>query len=194
MSLLRWSPVWLLPFVADLALAAEEAHHQGGHEHHAAGIPWVTLGFNVINFLLFGYILARYLLPAMRTWLRERHDRIVRDLEAAANAKAEASRLRDEWQARIAQLGATIEEMRAHARVDAERERDRILAAAHKTAEAIRKDAERTSAYQIRRTEELLRAELAKSALKQAEEQVRSKWTTEDQMRFVADFLSQVQS
>jgi len=191
---LRWLPVCLLPLLVDVARAAEEAHHEGGAAHHPAGIPWGTLGLTLVNFLLFSYVIARYVMPAVRGWLRERHHRIVADLEAAAKAKAEALRLRDEWKRRLEQLGETVEEMRTQARLDAERERDRILAAAHKSAEAIRKDAERTAAYQIRRSEEQLRAELAKAALQQVEEQVRSKWTSEDQMRFVADFLAQVQS
>ena len=190
----RWLSVWLLPLLVDVARAAEEAHHESGAEHHPAGIPWGTLGLTTVNFLLFCYVIARFVMPAVRGWLRERHQRIVGDLEAAAKAKAEALRLRDDWQRRIDQLGETAAKMRTQARLDAERERDRILAAAHKSAETIRKDAERTAAYQIRRTEEQLRAELAKAALQQVEEQVRSKWTAEDQTRFVADFLAQVQS
>ncbi len=194
MRMLAWIPVWLLPLLADLALASEEAHHEGGHGHHPAGIPWLTLGLATFNFILFSWVISRYVMPGVRGWLRERHHKIVRDLEAAAAAKAEATKLRDEWQARIAKLGETAEEMRTQARLDAERERERILAAARKSAEMIRKDAERSAAYQIRRTEEMLRAELVKTALKQAEEQVRTKWTPEDQTRFVADFLAQVQS
>jgi len=194
MRLLTWIPASLLVLLADVALASEEAHHEAAHGHHPAGIPWLTLGFTTFNFLLFSYVISRFVMPGIRGWLRERHQRIVNDLEAAAQAKAEAVRLRDEWQARIAKLGEAAEEMRVQSRRDAERERERIIAAAHKAAEMIHKDAERTTAYQIRRTEEILRAELVKSALKQVEENVRSKWTTEDQTRFVADFLAQVQS
>lgn len=195
MRVLGWIPASLFCLLAEVARASEEAGHGGGHdEHHAAGIPWLTLAFTTFNFLLFSFLIARYVAPTVRSWVRERHERIVRDLEAAATAKAEALKLRDEWQARIGQLGSTIEDMRAQARADAERERERILAAAQKAAEAILRDAERTATYQLRRTEEELRAELAKAALQQAEAQVRAKWTAEDQMRFVADFLSQVQS
>jgi len=195
MTVLRWIPASLFCVLAEVALASEEAGHGGGHgEHHAAGIPWLTLGFTAFNFILFSLLIAKYVAPSVRSWLRERHERVVRDLEAAATAKAEALKLRDEWQARIGQLGSTIESMRAQARADADRERERILAAAQKAADAILRDAERTAAYQLRRTEEELRAELAKAALKQAEAQVRAKWTSEDQMRFVADFLSQVQA
>jgi F-type H+-transporting ATPase subunit b len=83
--------------------------------------------------------------------------------------------------------------MRAQAREDAERERDRILAAARTAAEAIRKDAERVAAYEVRRTQQLLRAELVRQAVRLAEDAARSQWSAADQQRFIADFLKQVE-
>ena len=84
--------------------------------------------------------------------------------------------------------------MRAQARQDAERERERILAAARKTAETIRRDAERAAAYEVRRTQELLRAELVRQALRARRRRKPARsWTAADQERFIADFLKQVQ-
>jgi F-type H+-transporting ATPase subunit b len=133
-------------------------------------------------------------MPAVRTWVRERRDRVINDLESAAEAKAEALQLKAEWEARLAHLDETIAEMRAQARQDAERERARILAAAQKTADTIRRDAERAAAYEVRRMQEQLRAELVRQALRSAEAQARSQWTAADQERFIADFLTQVRA
>jgi F-type H+-transporting ATPase subunit b len=176
----------IVALCARVALANEEGHHD------AAGIPWGTLTLSTVNLLLFLWVLGRYVVPAVRNWVRERRVRVVGDLEAAAAAKAEALRLKAEWEARLARLDQTIEEMRAQALQDAERERQRILAAARKTADAIRRDAERAAAYEVRRTQELLRAELVRQALHAAEAQARSRWTAADQERFIADFLTQV--
>ena len=175
----------VIALFARAALASEEAPHE-------AGIPWSTLLFSTIILLIFLWVLARYVMPAVRDWVRDRRLRVISDLEAAATAKAEALRLQAEWEARLARLDQTIEEMRAQARQDAERERERILAAAHKTAETIRRDAERAAAYEVRRTQELLRAELVRQALRSAEAQAHSQWTPADQARFIADFLKQV--
>jgi len=174
--------------LASVTLASEAAE-----EHHATGIPWLTLLFNIINLGGFLWILGRFVLPSVRSWVRERRDQVIHDLEAAAAAKADAERLRAEWQARLAHLNETIEELRAQARRDAEQERERILAAARAAAEAIRRDAERTAAYQVRQTQQLLRAELVRQALQMVEQDVRAKWTAADQDRFVGDFLKQVQ-
>ncbi|MGH3053962.1 MAG: hypothetical protein ACRDL7_03170 [Gaiellaceae bacterium] len=170
-----------------LALASEEAH---GHE--AAGIPWSSLLFSAINLSIFIWVLARFVMPAVRQWVRQRRDQVINDLADAAAAKADAERLRAEWQARLADLERTTAELRAQAQRDAARERARILAAARATADNIRKDAERAAAYEIRRTQELLRAELVRQAVRLAEEATRAQWTAADQQRFIADFLKQV--
>jgi F-type H+-transporting ATPase subunit b len=174
--------------LAQVAWAAEEegAHHGGGFE---VG----PLLFSTINLLIFLWVLARFVLPPVRNWVAERRNRVVRELEEAAAAKAEAVKLRAEWEQRLAEFSKTVEEMRAHARRDAELERDRILEAARKTAETIRRDAERAAAYEVRRTQEQLRAELVRQAVRLAEETTRAQWSAADQQRFVAEFLKQVQ-
>lgn len=175
---------WLL---ASPALASEATDH-GGH------IPVAMLVFSAINLLLFLWILGRYVMPAVRRWVQERRAQVVNALQAAATAKAEAEALRAQWEARLAQIQVTIDEIRAQAQADAARERDRILAAAQQTAETIRRDAERAAAYEVRRTQERLRAALVGQALRLAEETARAQWSPADQQRFVTDFLKQVQA
>lgn len=172
--------------VAQIAVASEEAHH------HEAGIPVATLIFSTINLLLFLWILARFVLPSVRTWVSERRTHVVTELEAAAAAKAGAQRLRAEWERRIAELDTTIAEMREQARRDSERERERILEAARKAAETIRRDAERAAAYELRRTQEQLRAELVTRAVQLAAAATRKQWSVDDQQRAVGEFLAQV--
>ena len=178
----------VLAMSAQLALASEEAHGHG--EHH--GIPWSSLLFSAINLAIFIWVLARFAMPAVRQFVQDRRTRVVNDLAEAAAAKAGAERLRAEWETRLADLERTTAELRAQARQDAERERERILAAARAAADTIRKDAERAAAYEVRRTQQQLRAELVRQAIRLAEDATRAQWTAADQRRFVADFLKQV--
>lgn len=173
--------------VAHAALGAEEAHH------HEAGIPWATLLFSTINLLIFLWILARFVLPAGRTLVRERRTRVTTLIEAAATAKAEAERLRDEWAERLRRLEQEIEQLRADARADAARERERILAAARATADAIQRDAERTAAQEVRQARERLRAELVRQSTQLAAADLRTSWTADDQAASIAAFVKQVQ-
>ncbi len=178
---------WLL---AGTALAeVEEAAH--GHE---APSPVGLLFFSTINLLIFLWVLGRYVLPPVRQWVRNRRLNIVRALEEAAAAKAEAERLRGEWERRLAAFDAIVADMEAQARRDAERDRNRILEAARKTADAIRRDAELAAAYELRRTQEQLRAELVRQALRLAEDAARTQLSATDQERFIAEFLKQVQA
>jgi F-type H+-transporting ATPase subunit b len=178
----------LLAFAS--SAAAEEAAH--GHGHEAASPVWPLL-FSAINLAIFLWVLARYVLPPVREWVHHRRSHVVQALEEAAAAKAEALRLRQEWERRLAEFSRAVEEMQAQARQDAERERARILEAAHKTAEAIRRDAELAAAYELRRTQELVRADLVRQAVRLAEEAARTQLTADDHQRFVAEFLKQVE-
>jgi F-type H+-transporting ATPase subunit b len=174
-----------LAVAAQPALASEEAHAPHG-------VPWGSLLFSAINLSIFVWLLARFVMPAVRGWVGERRDQVLNDLKQAAAAKAEAARLKAEWEARLAALEGTIAELRAQAQRDAEQERERILAAARAAADTIRKDAERAAAYELRRTQQQLRAELVRQAVRMAEETTRARWTAADQQRFIADFLKQV--
>ncbi len=178
---------WCVIVRTALAEVEEAAH---GHE---ASSPTGILVFSTINLLIFLWVLGRFVLPPVRDWVRTRRLHIVQALEQAAAAKAEAERLRTEWERRLAEFDTTVAEMQAQARRDSERDRNRILEAARKTAEAIRRDAELAAAYELRRTQEQLRAELVRQALRLAEEAARAQLSAADQERFVAEFLKQVQ-
>ena len=175
-----------LAIAAQVALASEEAHA------HKAGVPWGSLLFSTINLAIFVWVLARFVMPTVRQWVHYRRAHVIKNLEEAAAAKADAARLLAEWETRLADLERTTAELRAQAQRDAERERERILAAAHAAADAIRRDAERAAAYELRRTQQQLRAELVRRAVRLAEEATRAQWTAADQQRFLADFLKQV--
>jgi F-type H+-transporting ATPase subunit b len=180
-----------LLLLAAETVASEEAHHGSPHaEHH--GIPWATLFFTLINFTLFVGVLARFVWPQVKLWIRERHTTVVAELQAAARAKQEAEELRAEWRLRMERLDADLEALRAEARRDIANERERILAAANKAADVIRRDAERAAAAEVRRVQEQLRAELVQSAVKLATETTRKGWSPDDQQRAIDEFLRQV--
>ena len=176
-----------LLLLATLTFAAEAEHG-----HHDPEIPFATIIFSTINLALFVYILARSGVPLVRQWVQDRRNQIVTELEEAAAARGEALRLKAEWEQRIAKLDETIREMREQAKRDAERERERILADAHKVAEGIQRDAERTIAAELRGMRAELRAKVVREAIHLAEDEVRKKWTAADQERFVGEFVRQV--
>lgn len=176
----------LLPITA---LADEVAEHQGAH-----GIPWAKIAFSTINLLIFLFIVVRMVKSVdLPKWFADRRHRIAEALAEADRARHEAEALRAEWQRRLDNLGAELESMLAQARVDIAAERDQILDAAHKTAAAIHRDAQRTAESEIRNAQVALRAEVAAQALAIAERMAPQRVTPADQRRFVAEFVQEVE-
>lgn len=169
------------------AVAADAAHHD---EHH--GIPWATLLFSTINFGIFVFLIARLAWPSIRDWLAQRHATVVQTLEQAEQAKREAEQLKQEWARRLSGLQAEIEALRQQARADIAREREQMLAAAQRTADAIRRDAVRAAEQEQRAAQAQLRDEIARRALALATERARQDLTPADHERFIGEFLRQV--
>jgi len=168
---------------------AEEGH--GAHaEHH--GIPWGTLFFTAVNFVLFITLMSRFVLPALRTWAITRRDRIVDELRKAAAARADAEALKTEWEHRIARLDKELADIRSHALADAQRERERILKAAQETAAAIAADAEKAAAQEVRKARAELREQVAREAAALARGLISKGLTEDDQKRFVDEFMREV--
>jgi F-type H+-transporting ATPase subunit b len=171
------------------ALASEiETHHGGSH------IPWGKLIFSSINFAIFLFIAVKLAQKAeLRQYFAARRLRIAEALAQAERARREAEALRAEWRRRLDGLGAELESILKQARGDIAAERDQILAAARKAAEAIRRDAQRTAESELRNAQAALRAEVAMQALAVAERFAAQRLTPADQRRFVSEFVEQVE-
>jgi F-type H+-transporting ATPase subunit b len=179
-------PAILFALLPALALAAEEHH---GEQH---GVPWGTLLLSTINVLIFFWVLKRFAWPALASWVKDRRSEVVKALEAAAQAKQEADRLKLEWEQRVANLAQETEAMRRQARLEIERERDQILAAAQKTAATIRDDARRLADHEVRQAQAKLRDEVARQAFEIARKMTAERVTGTDQARFVDEFVDRV--
>jgi F-type H+-transporting ATPase subunit b len=130
--------------------------------------------------------------PTMRDFMVERRDAVRNALEKADRARREAEALKADMQHRLEKLAGELETMLQQARADIAVERDQILAAARRTAEAIQRDAERTAENETRQAREQLRAEVAHHALAIAERIAPQRLTGDDQTRFVQDFVDEV--
>lgn len=189
MKLRRTASVAFLECIALAAPAVGSGEHAG---HGTHGTPWATLFFTFVNFGLFLWLLARYVWPQVRLWLRERHAAVVQELQAAQEARRQAEELRTQWQQRLAGLDREIAQMREQLEADLARERDRVLEQARLAAEALRKDAERTVAAELRRVTEELRAEMVQRAVAVASEILRRQWSAADQERILEQFEREV--
>ena len=113
---------------------------------------WTEVIVGAIGFFIVFFALWKVLLPRIMTTLEERTDKIEGGLERAAQAQSEANRLRDQYQAKLADARHEAARLREQAkeegaaiiaamREQAQAEASRITAAAQSQIEADRQQA-----------------------------------------------------
>ena len=78
--------------------ASEAASH--GAEHHAPSITEVI--FPALNFLIYAFIIVKYALPPVRSYLKSRREEVIATMTQASAKKAAAQALVDEYKAKLA--------------------------------------------------------------------------------------------
>lgn len=177
----------LVLITATAATAAEE-HHGGG----TTPAQWMTLIFTCINFFLFVFLLWKFVRVPLQDFLRTRRKSLVDAMSAAAEAKAEADRLKQEYETKLAALDETRRQMIAELRAIAESDRERALEAAREAAERMRSEAERTAQVDLERAKRELRAEAARLAAELAAGELRQRLDDQVRERLVREFLKGV--
>jgi F-type H+-transporting ATPase subunit b len=179
------------------ATVGEHAAEPGtGHEGHGehAGVDAKTLALQLLNlgvliFLLVyfgGYFKGGMLSKA----LRSRHDLLKADIESAAGQRALAEQRFREQDARLANLEQELAALRASVRQEGEREKSRLLAGAEEKAKRIQEETRFQLDQQVKEAELRLRAEVASTAVKVADEILRRSVTQDDERRLVQDFAA----
>ncbi len=171
---------------SDLAWAASDAH--GG------GSALLTLGFFSINFLIFAFVIRRFTRDLILRKLKERHETVVRALEEAKKAKEAADTLRQEYDAKLANLAAEEEQLRSQAVEAAERERQRLMEEAQQMAERAKTEAQLIAQREVEEARRLLRREVATQAVTIATELIQKNVTRGDNRRLVEQLVQEVGS
>lgn len=168
-----------------LPLAAFAAGGGGGEgEHHSPtflGLPqWLWL---TANLLLFLWILRRLLAPPLTQFLDARGEEIRQALRRAATEQEEARELRDGLSAKLAALEHEVEEIRARAAREGEREKAEILAQAERERERMLAQAREEIAFRLAQARHELAAHTAALAARLAEERLERDLTPADRDR-----------
>ncbi|HKA89647.1 MAG TPA: ATP synthase F0 subunit B [Haliangiales bacterium] len=200
-----WTWLWIATTplaVTVLAAETEHAAEEHGGEHvldnpiqnvldfgyKSKGLP-APFSMQLLNFAAFLFIIGKYAGPSMKKAVRERHDRIKRDLEESARLRAEAQRKVDEYGAKLASLQAEIDKLVSTIRAEAEAEKRRILGDAQARADRMKRDAEMQVQAEIQRVRLMLEREAVVAAVALAEKLLVEKTTDVDQKALADRFL-----
>ena len=174
---------------------AEEHHASAGAashesaEHHAPSVG--ELLFPAINFTVYLFIVVRFVVPAMREYLRRRHSEVIQAQSESAAALTRAQSELTSSKARLADLKAEADGIRQDLVAIAVRQAERLKVQAEETGARRLADAALLAEQERRRALATLRGEIASEATRLAEGKIRGALTAEDQRRFVRQFLKE---
>lgn len=164
---------------------AAAAHHDA--DHHAPALS--ELLFPAINFSIYLFIVVRYVVPAMREYLRRRRADMVEAQADASAGLARAEQALAASKARFAALKSEAEGIRQDLFAVATRQAERLTAQAEESGVRRLADAALVAEQERRRALGSVRAELASAATALAEQRIRAAITPDDQRTFVEQFL-----
>ena len=159
-------------------------------EAHPASVTQVF--FPLINFLIFLYLLKRFLLPLAKNHLRSRREGIVQALNEADEGKGRAEAMLQDYRGRLARLDEETKKIREEFRTDGEREKSKLLSEAEEHAIKIKADADFLAEQELKVAQQRIRQEMARRAQAAAAEMVQRHLTSADQKRLAEEFLGGV--
>jgi F-type H+-transporting ATPase subunit b len=159
-------------------------------EHHAPSIHdiWFPLG----NFLIFAFIIVRYALPLVRSFLQSRRDAVLATVREAAAKKQHAEAIVQDYRGRLAQVEQESQTIVASLRAEGEREKAKLLSDAQTLAAKIKEDARFLADQEVRMARQKVREEMAAEAEARARELVQRHLSATDQGRLVEDFIQNI--
>ena len=174
-------------FTTAQAWAAQAAGHG---EHHAPSITEVILP--AVNFLIYAFIIVKFVLPVVRSFLKTRREEIVTTIAQASAKKQAAEALVGGYKAKLAGLDKEAQSMHASLRDEGEREKAKLLSEAQSLAAKIKVDARFLADQEVKVARQKVREEMANQAEASARELVERNLSAADQGRLVEDFIESI--
>jgi F-type H+-transporting ATPase subunit b len=176
--------------IYDFLFAAQAWASSAAGEHHGPSIS--EIWFPLVNFLIYVFIIVRYALPPVRSFLQSRRQEIVTTIEAASAKKQQAEAFVKEYRARLAGLEKEVAGILASLREDGELLKNKVVEEAKTLAAKIKEDARLLADQEFRMARQKLLEEMADRAEAAARELARRNLSAEDNGRLVEDFIQNI--
>jgi F-type H+-transporting ATPase subunit b len=159
-------------------------------EHHAPSIH--DIWFPLANFLIYAFIIVKFVLPLVRDFLKSRREEVVNTIAQASAKKAEAEALVSEYQNKLAGIDREIQAIQASLRDEGEREKAKLLNEASLLAAKVKEDARFLADQEIKIARQKVRQEMAEQAEANARTLIQRNLSAADQNRLVQDFIQNI--
>ena len=124
--------------------------------------------------------------------LRARQQSIKEQFTDLEERKAEADRVYQSYEEKLASIDQEISDIIQSAVAQGEAEKERIIDAANRAAEDIKRQAEMAIQHELTEAKLKLREEVANQAVVMAEELIRNNLQDTDQVKLIEDYLAKV--
>lgn len=181
-----------MSFLVLIRLAEVWAAPSTGVEPHAASVTQVI--FPLINFLIFLYLVKRFLLPFIKDHLRSRREEILNSVKEAEEGRGHAEAMVRDYRGRLERLDEETKKIHETSLAEGEREKVKLLAEAGDLATKIKADADFLAQQEVKVAQRRLREEIAHIARAAAEKVIQRHLTAADQRRMVEEFVNEVET
>jgi len=170
-----------------------DAGHGGAHATDSLSPAKVKdFGFRVMNFIVLLIILVKFGAKPIANSLGARRKQIREEIEDLEAKKTDAEQAYKEFSAKLESVEKDVDTIVEKAVAQAEIEKVRILEAAAKSAEDIKRSAEMAIANEITAAKRTLKVEVTEQAAVMAEELIIKNLTADDQVKIIEDYLDKV--
>lgn len=178
------------------AEAATTAHGEatGAHEKPDSLSPAKVkdFGFRVMNFAVLMIILVKFGAKPIANGLGARRKQVRDELEGLESKKRDAEKAYKEFSAKLAEVEKNAEGIVGKAQEQAEIEKVRIIEAAERSADDVKRAAEMAIANEVTAAKRLLKVQVTEQAAGMAEELIVKNLTAADQVKIIEDYLDKV--
>ena len=159
----------------------------------ALGLNLELIGTQIIGFLVVLWILKKFAWKPLLKMLDDRRQKIIGDIEAAENTRADADKLLDDYNAKLkdieAEARSKIQDAVSEGNKIAAEIRENAREEAHKIVEKSREELARD----VAKARVQLRDDMIEMALKSAEKVINTKLDESEHKRMLDDFLKEVE-
>jgi F-type H+-transporting ATPase subunit b len=150
------------------------------------------LGFRVMNFIVLLIILVKFGAKPIANGLGARRKQIREEIEDLEAKKVDAEQAYKEFSAKLEGVEKEVGTIVEKAVAQAEIEKARIIEAAEKSADDIKRSAEMAIANEVTAAKRMLKVEVTEQAAVMAEELIIKNLTADDQVKIIEDYLDKV--
>ena len=167
-----------------------QAWAAGGGGHHTPSITDVI--FPALNFLIYAFIIVKYALPAVRSFLKSRREEVITTMSQASAKKAAAQALVDEYKTKLASVDRDVQTLQAALRDEGERDKAKLISDANAMAAKIKADAAVLADQEVKMARQQIREEMAQQAETTARALLQRNLSVDDQNRLADEFIQSI--